>query len=771
MIELYVAITLLGIGYLMNNNKQVLDKSPAPSAPKRRELSSGNNAYDSTRYEQARKQEFDRVNASFQKSLEKNPSVINRSYRSLLSGQTMDATDFTHTNMVPWFSKKTVPIKDNMNHRVLEGYGAVYNPDTMLFRKQETKPLFEPVKDMGRDASAFDIERERMQKPIVQNNALPFTQIRVGPGLNQGYGCQPTGGFQQVDLNDYAMPKDTDELRVATKPKVTYEGRVVDGQKGSNRGQIGRMEKNRVETFYENDVDRYLTTTGAFLKDKARPFVDAKYTNRTDTTAETYNGPAYKKIAFETRSKVRDTLRSQLAGFDVSAPSLAKTGTTTADDYGKASIAVYANSRDITTTKTRVGNFTSLVKALVAPLEDIVKTSKKEYTVDAERQYGNMSAQIPTKATVRDPNDVARTTIKETTIHDSDLLNFKGATRVVVYDPNHVARTTIKETTVHDSDMLNFKGGALKSVVYDPSAVARTTIKETNLHDADRLNIRQTKFATSVYDPNDIAKTTIKETLIHDADITNIKGLGVPRGIVYDKKEVAPKPTVRQTLDLVDTTINMANVKKAATVYDPDDKARTTHKETLVGAQRDGNIDALSRFNGGYENEEYDAKPTQKEFYSDNDYYGGAKQDIGEGYTVANVEAKTTQKEFLSDNDYYGVAAEQGAQKQMSYEDAYNACMNDMREGTLVRREPTQTSVKLTSGSEAVMMQSKKIECDNVNERHSQNADRVINEISHVIPESLTRQRQEYEVDDRLDIDLLKAFKENPYTKPLDSFA
>ena len=45
-----------------------------------------------------------------------------------------------------------------------------------------------------------------------------------------------------------------------------------------------------------------------------------------------------------------------------------------------------------------------------------MKRTKKENVNGNPRPNGNMNAQIPNKQTVYDPNDVARTTIKETLI-------------------------------------------------------------------------------------------------------------------------------------------------------------------------------------------------------------------------------------------------------------------------------------------------------------------------------------------------------------------
>ena len=49
---------------------------------------------------------------------------------------------------------------------------------------------------------------------------------------------------------------------------------------------------------------------------------------------------------------------------------------------------------------------------------------------------------------VHDANDILRTTIKETNIHDTRTGNVNGPNKITVYDPNDIMRTTIKETNI-----------------------------------------------------------------------------------------------------------------------------------------------------------------------------------------------------------------------------------------------------------------------------------------------------------------------------------
>jgi hypothetical protein len=52
----------------------------------------------------------------------------------------------------------------------------------------------------------------------------------------------------------------------------------------------------------------------------------------------------------------------------------------------------------------------------------------------------------------------------------------------VVYDPNDLARTTIKETNIHNYHSGNLgKNAPSRGVVYDPSNVPKRTTKETTI--------------------------------------------------------------------------------------------------------------------------------------------------------------------------------------------------------------------------------------------------------------------------------------------------
>lgn len=703
MIELYVGLTLGGLGYILNQNRVAKSNPIKQINPS--ELPSSTNPYDSSHTKIVNKVESNLAAKKFNDTTGKVIFRDNVPVKSLMSGQNIPISDFKHNNMTPFYrgSLKHVKIDNNglsQNLETFTGAHQYYQP------KREVEHFFKPEKNLGnmngsKPVAEFIQTRTDGSQSKIHNNVLPFSQIRVGPGLNKGYSSTPTGGFQQLEVMDYAKPRTTNELRAANKPKDSYAGRTVDGQKGSMRGIVGKFDKNRVTTYYDNNPDRYFKTTGAYLKEKMQPEVDAKYTSRQDVSTKGHVGGAFQKTKGDKKEgAVTSIHKDQLDALGITNASLSHLTNQSKDDYGKGSIQIYDNERSITSTQTYQGNLTSLVKSIIAPIEDFVKISRKEYTVEAPREYGQMQATIPGKATIYDPNAVTRTTIKETLIHDSTKLNLVGAPKLTIYDPNAITRTTIKETLLHDSTLMNIKGESV--------------------------------------------------------------------GQAFDAKDYIPRTTGRETVDDINPSRNIGQggTLHAGKVYDPNDITRTTMKETTIDARGFGNANRQENFKGSYEEQVFEVNETQKHVITqDSDYSGNPNKQGGDAYVVVQDASvpRETQKEFVTDNEYYGTAGDKTTHKTMSYEDAYNATFDELKEELelTVARDPTQTSVKVANGAEDIVLQTRKNECDSTGERFTNNADHVVNVPLDAKTIALTKYKNDYDDNDRLDVSILDALKDN----------
>jgi len=123
------------------------------------------------------------------------------------------------------------------------------------------------------------------------------------------------------------------------------------------------------------------------------------------------------------------------------------------------------------------------------------------------------------KQTVYDPNDITRTTIKETNIHDTHSGNLSGFNKQYVYDPNNVARTTIKETTIDDTRTGNInnlegkEGAYLTNIKEAPNTNRQFSTKEyTGIMQGDVNNNGGKGYITNVFEaPNTNRQFSTKE--------------------------------------------------------------------------------------------------------------------------------------------------------------------------------------------------------------------------------------------------------------------
>jgi hypothetical protein len=327
-------------------------------------------------------------------------------------------------------------------------------------------------------------------------------------------------------------------------------------------------------------VDDLLRTTGAVVGGTERPpdLADIRGTHRQDTT-RSYVGAAGGAGAERRAGTVAygamsadGARRVPLDALPGGAAAPAQSGPR-AGDYGKASVQVYGNNRDVTEVRTRQGNFAGVIKALVAPLQDMMRTTRKEGAAETEPALGGAGSHVP-HLTVYDANDVARTTIRQT----MDEAGGPGAGSV---RPGAVSK------------------GAL---YYDPEvAAARTTTRQT------------TEEAGSEATRNMAGSVTQQ------------------RPQVYDPEEWAPATTMRQVA--TDVAAGRGGVIGVAKSPDPrggytlaEYDARTTMRQ--VGDEAGGTAygaAAVGHGSGAYEVAPTDVRDTQRQVQSTIDYFGVAE--------------------------------------------------------------------------------------------------------------------------------------------------
>ena len=339
-----------------------------------------------------------------------------------MDGNPIKNDEFKHNNMVPYFgSKVTGPSVYKSNQSILDnlnGNGSQVN------KRFEQAPLFKPsenIQNVFGSPNSNNFYQERVLPSTKINNVLPWEQEKVGPGLGLGYTVDGADGFNSGMMDRKAwMPPTVNELRAKSNPKETF---CLNGHEGpleskvQNVGKIGIVEKNTPDTDFKLGADRWFTTATNLAPTQRNNYV-LDDNNRVSTTNEYFgvqsaggeSKPNYYRGSYEPSQK----------------PELCATEFTPAEAIGRNSAEdlqmrtdsykVLPNARNENQQPDTlgVGGVNGTFKAILAPIIDILRPSRKENVIGNANQTGNFQTMVPSLP-ISNPNDKLKPTIKETT--------------------------------------------------------------------------------------------------------------------------------------------------------------------------------------------------------------------------------------------------------------------------------------------------------------------------------------------------------------------
>ena len=391
-----------------------------------------------------------------------------------LTGNYLDSSQFKHNNMVPFNGGKVKGrmYDANIAESVLDNMAGT---GSQLVKKIEQAPLFKPEENMqwayGMPNNS-DFYQSRVNPGMRNNNVKPFDTVMVGPGLDKGYSVNGTGGYNSgMEARDKWLPYTVDQMRVATNPKLEYQLINHEGPAQSaikNVGVIGRVEKQRPDTFFINTQDRWLTTTGAEKGETLRPIQEMGIIRRNDIVTDYTGpaGPADRKAAYAPEN-FEPSKRHQSMTCDVPVSTAVGRGPITDGDNNLKSHTNYENNRSTLKQPDMFrSGFGGAIGAVIAPLMDILRPSRKEETVNNARIYGEAGTAVP-KSYVINPNDTTTTTIKETTLY-SPTFNINNQSDGIYVNNYTAPDLTQRDTT--SCQPIGTPGGAATSqggMIYD----------------------------------------------------------------------------------------------------------------------------------------------------------------------------------------------------------------------------------------------------------------------------------------------------------------
>jgi hypothetical protein len=687
--------------------------------------------------------------------------------------------EMTHNNMVPFFGgsvRQNMDIDNRMMGDKLETFTGQFKLDQN--HKMEVTPLFAPVQqnlDQIMEPRELDRYVTTLQS---RNNELPFEQMQVGPGLNDGYTARPSGGFHNPLR---VLPKTIDQLLV--NPRVVKEGRVIRGKDPvDKRTARQRQYKYRPELLVTNfNGERNFTTTGVTQKPRAREGVVRIPTNRQKSKqimghAMTQSGSQKTPAHISPKGKISLKQNFRNTPFRNAAKVEAK------NPHNNQQLRYENRDNERSTTQVRYGteghcytNCKPEVEKGQTYQQDRARKTRNESYVLAPNPTGYVNTTTH-KGKAYDPKDQTRTTIRETTEQNShqghvDASHVKG----VVHDASDVMKTTIKETTEISSHMGHVQVGDVKGRAYDPHDLTRTTIRETNEVNSHNGFVQTDGVKSQVYDPFDLMKTTIREMTEDNGQLGVVSGpASSVKGRAYDPQDVA-RTTTKETTENTQYlgTTNAQNTKSR--VYDPNDMARTTVKETTEQGDYLGTSDA--QHTKGLVYDPFDCAPTtHRETTEQNDYLMPVENTTlqnGKGYQTSPTDVKNTQRQVYSEYYHVGGASQADAPANPQlYDSAYNMRQSNVKEVIAEGRQPTLSGVKLTSGKTDVSIEIKKLEGDRVNHYSAMRAPINCNQRKPMSSCEMTSMKNNLPPSNTyFDPLILKAFKECPLAQSVHSWA
>ena len=589
------------------------------------------------------------LHKTLKKNVKKEKNLnLNNSF-SLFDNKSIDMTyniisqdNFTHDNMVPHYSKGQMINEYNeqtLSHKMdlFTGSSRNFYPKRELLQENFT-PVQKDVNLIGTSKSKTDILESYYIPSKERRNELSFEQINVGPGLNLN--PHQTTRPDNSRYDDFRpLPKATNELRSADRPKESYKSQVIPGKRGDRRSVIGETFKRRPDKTKENKPSEYQRSGGIIKKDKNRNPVILKNTNRRESRQ--IIGPSRFKQNRASNKNISKTKPSTKRENFSSIPSNVNT-VVKGFDTNKKSFNILETRRNTTEHNEYAGGPSKLeFGGKKYDPNDLPKQTKKQTTIYNE-QYGTITGPDANKS--YDPKDVMAPNMRDITtfnnnrgymgrsdtnknqsydprdrpdITNRDILQYNdvGNTRGVEnktqsYNPDNVLRETNRNTTQYNNEIGNTRGVENKVISHDPTYLLRQTNRDTTQYNNLSGNARGVENKTQTHNPSNILNTTNREltqmnsngfmtgnknyTQTHindmlnstlresqnDYPLTNVKG-GVNKTQYYDSSDVS-RTTGKEGLIYNNNVINTKGEVNKTQYYNPNDVARYTGNEDFI---------------------------------------------------------------------------------------------------------------------------------------------------------------------------------------------
>lgn len=293
-----------------------------------------------------------------------------------------------HNNMIPFFgSNRKQNIEEFSNIPLLDVYTG--NKDTFQHKREIKLTKEQPENIYGNPTFTAFIDTSRYIPSTFKQNEAPVDKIYVPAPIS--------GTFENKILPSF---KDVNDLRVASKPKVSYKARNAGfTDRYNTRGIAGKTNKNRPETYYEKGKDHLFAGPGAYVAQKLDETFFIQDTSRQSQHQEYYGNASSTQLnktqarivrqdtldnSSELYSVLSDIKRKQIGVNDENYVARNVGFSPQVNDYGKNSFNLPELERDSTNKNDFITNLTRTSIGQKLALPDQAKITIRQSTENNE---------------------------------------------------------------------------------------------------------------------------------------------------------------------------------------------------------------------------------------------------------------------------------------------------------------------------------------------------------------------------------------------------
>ena len=511
----------------------------------------------------------------------------------------------THDNMYPYYSEKYGYGLDGAENLKQEKLEMFTGSDNTWQHKKEVKPFFRPVADMtyvygtpvrpeGED-SRYIPSRER------RNETLEDPK-RITPGVGLNYNDVGTHGFQPYYR---VLPKDTNELRVESKPKQTFHWRTIDGIRGKNRPVQAPVISYKPDSYkITSEKDLVPTGGGTIFAPKIKENFVMKETDRSQQLHE-YTGGAYNreqqlgqtvpdymlpKVKYSTKQNFKEQEPEHKY-----APGQEPYGDNT---NNIKSYNLMETMRSVTSENKYTGGPLYQKKSIYSNMMDTPKNTIRETT-----SFDN------THLTVLKPNDMRGTvhsyedipvTLKDLTIDNPINPNICQANIQQRIYHSDDAKTTTKQTTIDNIVPANLLGPHMRPLF--SSQPTNTTTRETTEALQFNTNMLPLNHGLGQVNNGQPTNTTTRETTESLYRNTFMKPLNHGLGQINNGQPT--NTTIRETTEAMQFNTNMVPLNHGLGQINNQQPTNTTTRETTETIQWNNFMTPVNQQQGKINNQQ-----------------------------------------------------------------------------------------------------------------------------------------------------------------------